>query len=365
MTGLRRVVKAIPGVALFCAAMGFSGVGMAAGTTLPGLFSIDHNLVVGGGGVVTADCPVGSTCQDLPGTGDGLLLRSVKTAAGVDFIQSIIAEDLAGGGLFANEQDVRQGVQGVQNGANIAQKMVIDDPLNGFNATHTTVTDGFFTSGTQNLNGLPIFQLNQTVDLDNGAFSKVRIRGAISQSLGPATHGVEDIATNPYFGPGAREQLGGLKVYIDQIGGVNEPEMGDFVYRYDRTRFSVENQLLDNTLGSVSTGVVFPGSFQTTRDAVVYMHQSVDDGYGTDFGLLKYGAGVYTYNPPTHTGSWAPVWTPTLVALDGLPTFSTSTVQTGLDATDAYGTWGTGSVASAIFGELNDYSDLNVQTFLP
>lgn len=361
--GIGKSITAVPVVALACVGAAFPGSASAAGNAIPGLFSIDHNLQVIGGNV-TADCPVGSSCTDLPGTGDGLLLRTVTNSGGVSFIQSIVAENIAGGGIYANEQDVRQGVSGVQNGSNLAQKMVIDDPLQGFNANHTAVTDGFFTPGTQNLNGLPIFQLNQTVDLDNGAFSKVRIRGAISTTLGSTTNGVEDIATNPYFGPGAREQLGGLKVYVDQVGGVNNPEMGDFAYRYDRTRFAVQNQLLDNTLGSVSTGVVFPGSFQTTRDAVVYMHQSVT-GMDNDFGYLIYGAGVYTYNVVSHTGSWAPVWTPALVNLDGLPVFATSTVQTGLDATDAYGTWGTGSVAATIFGALDNYSDFNVQTFLP
>ena len=364
-------------------ALGFSTSVMAAGTAITGLFSIDHNLTIVGG-TVTADCPVSSSCTDLPGTGNGLLLRSVTNSAGVDFIQSIVAETLPGGGQFANEQDVRQGISGVQNGANLAQKMVIDDPLEGFSANHTTVTEGFFSTSpsNQNLNGLPIFQLNQTVDLGAGAFSKVRIRGAITTTLfngtgtfGTVNHGVEDITTtNPYFGPGAREQLGGLKVYVDQIGGVNNPEMGDFIYRYDRTRFSTLNQTLDlpNGLGSVNVGSsVFPGyppfGFQVNRDAVVYMHQSLT-GMQNDFGFLKYGAGVYTFNNPDHLGVWAPTWTPDFVALnglDGVPISSTN-VQTDpalIAGSDAYGTWGT--TAQAIFGAINDYTDLDVQTFLP
>ena len=352
---------------------------MAAGTiNLPGLFSIDHNLTIVGGNV-SADCPVGSSCDNLPGTGDGLLLRTVHTAGGKDFIQSIIAENVAGGGLFANEQNVQQGVQGAQNAANITQKMVIEDPLEGFSATHTVVDS----LPGQNLNGLPIFELNQTVDLGAGAFSKVRIRGAITTSLfdgaalfGTVNHGVEEITNNPYFGPGVREQLGGLAVYIDQIGGASNPEMGDFVYRYDRTELSNENQTLSNGLGSVNTGVYNPpgcfgpscpggsSTFQTNRDAVVYMHQSVT-GMNNDFGYLKFGAGIYDFVPQDHLGVWSPTWTPTLVSLDGLPSNVSSTVQVGLDPTDAYGAWGAGSVAESVFGALNDTSDFNLQTFMP
>lgn len=321
-----------------CILFGASGTGMAAGTTLPGLFSIDHNLQVLGGNV-SADCPTGSICQELPGTGDGLLVRSVENiASGAYYIQSIVAEELAGGGLYANEQVVLQGVSGEQNAANIAQKMVIDDVANGFHANHTLV-DALVG---QNLNGVPYYTLNQSIDLGNGALSKVRIRGSINAAFGDVT----DVLFN------LGQQIKGRSVYIDQLGGPNERELGDFVFRSERTMLATQNLTLDNTLGSVNTGAA--GS---NRVGAVFINQAVA-GMDNDFGLLKYGTAVGLIGASTGT------WTPSLVSIDVLSGNPSSDVAS-LDPAEAFGTWGTGSVAELVFGVLGDTSDFSIQAFLP
>ncbi len=103
-----KIKRTIPAAVVIVAVLLFSNGASAAGSTLHDLFSIDHNLEIDGGDV-SADCPAGSVCQKLPGSGSGLLLRSVtNTSTGISFLQSIIAETLPGGGLFANEQDLRR-----------------------------------------------------------------------------------------------------------------------------------------------------------------------------------------------------------------------------------------------------------------
>lgn len=322
-----------------CGEMAFAGTALAAGTIgLPGLFSIDHNLQVIGGSV-TADCPAGSTCQELPGTGDGLLVRTVSTSGGNTYIQSIVAENLAGGGLFANEQDVLQGVTGVQNSSNITQKMVINDVANGFTANHTIV-DSLFSG---NLNGIPYYTLNQAIDMGNGAIAKVRLRGSINAAGG-------DLA-NTNHSP-AQTLVRGKSLYVDQLGGPNEREMGDFVFRSERTPLIAQNQTLNNTLGTVSTGIT------GARVGALFINQSVT-GMDNDFGLLKYGE-----NLGVTGGAASGTWTPTLISMDIL-SGNPSSNMTSLDPTDAYGTWGTNSTAERIFGVLGSTTDFSIQGLMP
>lgn len=325
---MSKLSKAVALAAVGSAAMAVSGAGMAAGVYAPGVFSIDNNLVVVGGDV-SADCPAGGTCQNLPGTGDGMLLRSVDVG-GTFFIQTIIAENLLGGGLFANEQSVQQGVSGTQNGTNIAQKMVIDDVAQGFNAEHIFVGTPYQTAPTS---PDPLFVMNQTLDLGNGAEQKIRIKGVITAAGG-------DVADQVDGGVSKRA------VYIDQRGGPLEPEFGDFVYRWANTPATAQNLDLDNGQGSVTTGAT------NTNVGAVYIAQSVT-GMDNDFGLLKFGTGLGTGGTGTGT------WTTPLVSIDVLAGNPSSNVVSE-DPAEGYGHWGTGSNAEAVFGGLDDLSD-----FLP
>ncbi len=327
---MSKLSKAVALAAAGTAAMALSGAGMAAGVYAPGVFSIDSNLVVVGGDV-SADCPVGGTCQNLPGTGDGMLVRSVDNGAGTFFIQTIIAENLLGGGLYANEQSVQQGVTGAENGTNIAQKMVIDDVAQGFRADHYFVGTPYQTAPTS---PDPLFVMNQTLDLGNGASQKVRIKGVIVAAGG-------DVADQVDGGVSKRT------VYIDQRGGPNEPEFGDFVYRWANTPAGGQNLTLDNGVGSVSTGAT------NTNIGVLYIAQSVDDPDYTDpnrFGLLKFGTGLGVAGTGTGT------WTSPLISIDVLAGNPSANVV-GEDPADGYGHWGAGSNAEIVFGGLNDLSD--------
>lgn len=330
---MNRLSHAVTLAAVGSAALAASGAAMAAGVYAPGVFAIDSNLVVVGGDV-SADCPIGATCQNLPGTGDGMLLRSVDLGTGgigSYFIQTIVAENLLGGGIFANEQTVQQGASGAQNGTNIAQKMIIDDVAQGFRADHYFVGTPYQTAP---VSPDPLFVLNQTLDMGNGAMQKVRVKGVITVDGGDVTDQVD----------------GGVSkrtVYIDQRGGPNEPEFGDFVYRWANTPATAQNLTLDNGQGSVTTGPT------NTNVAVLYIAQSVPETDGGDFGLLKFGTGVGVGGTGTGT------WTPNLVSIDVFTANPSSNIVSQ-DPAEGYGHWGTGSVAEQVFGGLEDLTD-----FLP
>lgn len=323
---MNKLAKAVVLATLGSGAMLAAGVGQAAGPgALPGVFSIDNGNLTVVGGVVSADCPVGATCLNLEGSGDGMLLRSVEDGDGNFFIQQIVAENLLGGGLFANEQIAQQGFAGAQNGTNIAQKMLIDDVAVGFRAEHYFVGTPYQTAPTS---PDPLFVLNQTLDLGNGAEQKVRMRGPIT---GPGG----DIADD---GTGLR------KVSIDQRGGVNEPEFGDFVYRWANTPAGFANLDLDNGVGTVTTGAA------NTNVGVVYINQGVTD-IDNEFGLLKFGTGVGV------AGTTSGTWTPNMVSVQVI---NPSSGITPVPSADGYGHWGSGSVAEGVFGALDDLTD-----FLP
>lgn len=306
---------------------------MAAGVPLAGLFSIDHNLSVVGG-AVTADCPVGSVCTELPGTGDGMLLRTVQnTGSGESYIQTIIAEDGVNG-FFANEQDVQQGIQGVEDGTNIAQKMVITDPAYGFTLTHEFVGDGY----TAALSADPYFTLNQNyVDADIG--QKVRIQGALDGANGD----VCDTGLTCSNGTAGTQTRA---IAIDQTANAIL-EYGDFSYRWANTPAAFANQDLYMGLG----GAVVSSGAAGTNVVGLFFHQGVEDEYGSsNFGIVKFFAGVTPGGDIETLGSGDP---------DAI--FS---ITPGVDPADGYGVWGTNSVAENIFGSLNDLSDFTVQPLL-
>lgn len=309
------------------------GASMAAGVPLAGLFSIDHNLAVVGGSI-TADCPAGSVCTVLPGTGDGMLVRTVQnTGSGESYIQTIIAENGVNG-FFANEQDVQQGVQGAEDSSNIAQKMVIQDPVYVFSLTHEFVGDGY----TSSLSADPYFTLNQNYfDADVG--QKVRIQGAINGADGDVCD-TGATCSNGTAGTQTRA------IAIDQTANATL-EYGDFAFRWANTPAAFANQDLYMGQG----GAVVSSGAAGTNVAGLFFHQGVTDEYGAaDFGIVKFFTGVTAGGDVTTQGGSDP---------DAI--FFTTP---GVDPTDGYGVWGANSVAEHIFGGLNDLSDFTVQPLM-
>ena len=339
-----------------------SGVSMAAGTAsaMSGTFTIDTGAeitAVISGGAVT--CPVG-TCADLPGSGAGILMRTVDDGTNT-FIQTIIAEGSVAGDHFANEQVVQQGVNGTENDTNIAQKQIIVQDTQGFNATSEFVGTAYLSSPSTVLSD-PYFTLNQNVDLGTttapGAFQKVRIRGAIDSAGGNTCDSSNGGApTDPNC-----TQAGGndsRSVYIDQgsLTPGDNPEFGEFAYRWGNTG-------VGNTLAQFGTTGVYTGANANDNVGVVFMHQKVPgvDPADQNFGLIKY----YGYDS---LGTTPLVGAESPAALSAFATLGTGDVgtlfeldvpalgQVAAASADGYGTWGTASTAESVFGVFGDTTD--------
>ena len=337
--------KAVALAAIGSGAMLASGAVMAAGTPLPGLFTINtaSNITDVIAGTLT-DCPPGSTCQDLPGTSPGIVMRSVTNGA-TTYIQTIIAEDTVAQGLFANEQDAQQGIQGAQNATNIAQKMIIDDH-NGFTANHVLVGDGF-AAAVAAAGQDPWYVLNQQI-VSQGTTMKVRIQGAITGGGG----NVNDAGT------GATDA--DRKVAIDQVGGAG---FGEFRYRWANT--PTGGPLNADLYGGLGGGIVSTGA-AGTRLGALYIHQAVlsdlnkvDPGNTSDFGLMKYFSGLGTASLMSTQGTSDPD------AIVGMDLLTGNSLTLAPDETDGYGTWGTGSTAENVFGVMADLTDFDNQSFMP
>lgn len=338
---MNKISRAVALATLGSGAMLMSGGAMAAGTPLPGLFTINtaSNISDVIAGTLTA-CPTGSVCTDLPGTSAGVSMRTVQnTTSGISYIQTIVAEDLGGGGVFANEQTVQQGLSGGQNATNIAQKMIIDDVAAGFNAVHQFTGDGYSAA----LSADPYFILSQTVDLGGGIFSKARIQGAINGGGG----NVCDTGGTCDNGLAATQTR---KVYIDQVGGIANPEFGDFAYRWANTTAGFTNVDLYGGLGG---GVADTGPVGTNVGAL-FITQSVPgvDPGDQDFGIMKYygladAIGIVSAFNGLGSGD------PTAIFEMDVPALG----MTAASSADGYGTWGVGSAAAGIFGAINDYTD--------
>ena len=341
---MSKLSKAVALATIGSGAMLASGAVMAAGTPLPGLFTINtaSNITDVIAGTLT-DCPPGSTCQDLPGTSPGIVMRSVTNGA-TTYIQTIIAEDTVAQGLFANEQDAQQGVQGAQNATNIAQKMIIDDH-NGFTANHTLVGDGF-AAAVAAAGQDPWYVLNQQI-VSQGTTMKVRIQGAITGGGGNVTDGT---------GVAVADQ--NRRVAIDQVGGTG---FGEFRYRWaNMTAADAGNDLYGGLGGGVVTGAV------GDNVGALYIHQAVlsdlnkvDPGNTSDFGLMKYFTGLGNASAMSTQGTSDPD------AIVGMDLLTGNSLTLAPDETDGYGTWGTGSTAENVFGVMADLTDFDNQSFMP
>jgi len=329
---------------------------MSAGTTLSNLFSIDTASVitdVAAGNAVTSCPPSGGTCTDLPGTSAGILMRTVDDGVGHTYIQTIIA-DTSGGQSFANEQIAQQGIQGTELATNIAQKMIIDDPTEGFHADHTMVGDGYVALVPPTPNGTgnePWYVLNQTISSAGGSGSavtaKVRIQGTINDGGG----NVGDNGNN-------------RKVYIDQVSA--DPEFGEFRYRWA----NVTNASAGQDLYTGNTSTSTPAAVGTTlvagdNVAALFVHQAVDTGNPTldDFGFLKFFGGVTTAdNLTTSASTDLIVFQMDLVAPGGAG-------STGADpGSDGWGIFASGTPALDIFGPISGapaIADFDNSSFLP
>lgn len=339
---MSNLTKAVALAAIGSGAMLASGAGMAAGTPLPGLFTINtaSNITDVIAGTLT-DCPVGSTCQDLPGTSPGIVMRSVTNGA-ITYIQTIIAEDGANG-LFANEQDAQQGIQGAQNATNIAQKMLMDDHA-GFTANHTFVGDGFAALVPGGTGNDPWYVLNQQI-VSQGTTMKVRVQGPITGA-----------------GGNVNDQNNNRKVYIDQVGGAG---IGEFRYRWANTPATAQNVDL---YGGLSSGIANTGTTNTNVGAL-YIHQAVtadlnkvDPGNDNDFGLMKYFGDTAALSATSNMTTLGTSDPDAIVEMDLL---TGNSLTLAADAADGYGTWGTGSNAEAVFGAINDLTDFDTTSFMP
>ncbi|MDR2877008.1 MAG: hypothetical protein LBV36_03070 [Chromatiales bacterium] len=240
-----------------------SGAYAAATTTSPfggQGFGIDNGLSITGT-TVSVPCPTGATCVNFEGGNgtDGFLQRRVTMGNGTSYLQMVLAEGDVSNQLFAVENVVKMGVNGAQNGTNIAQKMRIVDNtgVSGYQADHTMLGAEYYTNGPDLLFGLD--QRISTLNAANAMDQLTRIVGEITGTAG---------------------NLDGTtlkRVAIDQWAGANEPGAGPatpagyFVYRTGRNTgltLDLEDPTGTSTVGTPVTlaglnSMVFIQSRQT------------------------------------------------------------------------------------------------------